>query len=108
MNEPDMDTTNDDPVEGDRLLTTAEILSACGITHQVLYRYETLGLIRAAGRSPSGKRLFLRRVVDMVELIQRLNRSGYSLREIKAIYFKDDRVARAAGEPGEPKRDSGA
>ena len=39
------------------LLRTAEVLERTGITHQVLYRYMTLGLIDAAKTTETGVRL---------------------------------------------------
>ena len=83
--------------EGQELLKTADVLRATGITHQVLYRYVTLGLIEAAESTPSGQRLFHPDVVTLIEVIKSLNRSGYSLRNMKEIFFKDQRVRRALG-----------
>lgn len=82
---------------GRELLRTADVLRATGITHQVLYRYVTLGLIEAADFTPRGQRLFHPNVVTLIEVIKSLNRSGYSLRDMKEIFFKDQRVRRALG-----------
>ena len=83
--------------DGQELLRTAAVLRATGITHQVLYRYVTLGLIEAAESTPRGQRLFHPDVVTLIEVIKSLNRSGYSLRDMKEIFFKDQRVRRALG-----------
>ena len=66
-----------------------------GITHQVLYRYVTLGLIEPATTTASGQRLFHPNVVGLIEVIKSLNQSGYSLRDMKATFFKDERVKKA-------------
>ena len=87
----------DDSSDEQGLLRTADVLRATGITHQVLYRYVTLGLIEAAESTPSGQRLFHPDVVTLIEVIKSLNRSGYSLRDMKTIFFKDQRVRRALG-----------
>ena len=80
---------------GDRsLLRTAEVLEKTGITHQVLYRYMTLGLIDAAKTTETGTRLFHPDVVRLIEIVKGLNQSGYSLRDMKDIFFKDARVRR--------------
>ncbi|MCZ6794273.1 MAG: MerR family transcriptional regulator [Planctomycetota bacterium] len=78
-----------------RLLKTGEVLEATGISHQVLYRYATLGLIEEAGTTSGGQRLFHPHVVELIAHIKGLNETGYSLRDIKEIFFKQRRVRRA-------------
>lgn len=86
-----------------RLLKTADLLERTGISHQVLYTYVTLGLIEPAVTSESGQRLFHPSAVTLVRLIQSLKESGYSLRDMKDIYFKDKRVQRVlAGRRARP------
>ena len=72
-----------------------DVLKQAGISHQVLYRYVTQGLIREAGQTKGGQRLYHPRVVHLIERIQGLSNSGYSLRDIKDIFFKEKRVQRA-------------
>lgn len=74
-----------------RLLRTREVLEATGITHQVLYRYVTMGLVEELATRESGHRLFPQQTIAAVKLIQRLNLSGYTLRDIKVIFFKPRR-----------------
>jgi DNA-binding transcriptional MerR regulator len=88
------DTEGADP----RALRTREILEATGITHQILYRYITLGLIQEEKVTGTGQRLFSPRTIGAIHLIQRLNRSGYTLRDIKDIFFKEKRVRVVARE----------
>jgi len=73
-------------------LKTREVLEATGITHQILYRYITLGLIQEAETTSTGQRLFHGRTIAAIKLIQRLNQSGYTLRDIKEIFFKEGRL----------------
>jgi hypothetical protein len=75
-----------------RFLRTAEVLERTGITHQVLYRYITLGLIEAARTTETGVRLFHPDTVRLIEIVKELNQTGYSLRDMKDIFFKDARV----------------
>ena len=75
-------------------LKTKDVLRATGITHQILYRYVTLGLIQERQTKEGGHRLFAPETVGVIKLIQRLNQSGYTLRDIKDIFFKDARVAK--------------
>jgi len=90
-------------------LRAGDVLSQAGISHQVLYRYVTQGLIEEAEQTEGGQRLYHPRVVHLIERIQGLSNSGYSLRDIKDIFFKEKRVKRAcdSGRPGDGKdRDS--
>lgn len=80
--------------EGVGLMKTREILAATRITHQTLYRYVTLGLIAESDTTAGGQRLFHPDVVALIEQIQELNDTGYSLRDIKEIFFKEPRVQR--------------
>ena len=89
-------TLKDGGEKGGGGLRTREILEATGITHQILYRYITLGLIEEARTTQTGQRLFHERTIPAIRLIQRLNQSGYTLRDIKEIFFKEERV-RGAG-----------
>ena len=68
------------------------MLRRTGITHQILYRYITLGLIEPAVVTETGSRLFKPAVVEFIEAIKSFNQTGYSLRDLKDTFFKDDRV----------------
>ena len=76
-----------------------------GITHQVLYRYVTLGLIEPSRTTASGQRLFHPKVIGLIDLIHSLNDTGYTLRDIREIFFKEERVRKAVSRtpavPGE-------
>jgi DNA-binding transcriptional MerR regulator len=76
------------------LLKTHEVLEATRITHQTLYRYVTLGLIEESETTAGGQRLFHPNVIELIEQIKELNQSGYSLRDIKEIFYKESRVQR--------------
>jgi len=70
-----------------KLYRTAEVLRATGISRQVLYRYITLGLIVPAEVTDTGRRLFDEGVFGRLELIKKLNESGYTLRDIRETFF---------------------
>lgn len=72
-----------------QFIKTGDFLKQAGITRQALYTYLTMGLIEEANRTKTGRHLFDQRALKRVEIIKRLNSSGYPLREIKDIYFKD-------------------
>ena len=76
------------------LLKTRGVLDATGISHQTLYRYVTLGLVEESDTTAGGQRLFHPDVIELIEQIKDLNESGYSLRDIKEIFYKESRVQR--------------
>lgn len=75
----------------DKLFKTGEVLKRSGLSREVFYRYLNIGLIKEAGRTAGGHNLFDESVFARLELIQQLNRTGYPLRDIKDIFFKDNR-----------------
>lgn len=70
------------------LLRTKDVLKQAGISRQMLYRYITAGLIQEEIVTDSGRRLFSPGVIKRIELIRRINSSGYALREIREIFFR--------------------
>ena len=76
------------PFQPKKLYRTEEVLRATGISRQVLYRYITLGFITPAEVTETGRRLFDESVFRRLELIRELNRSGYTLREIRETFFR--------------------
>ena len=86
----------------DKLYKTGEVLKRAGITREVFYRYLTMGLVKPARTSPGGHNLFSDNVFRHIELVQELNASVFSLRDIKDIYFRDARIDTTLGD-GKPQ-----
>ena len=82
----------------EKLYKTGDVLKQSGISREVFYRYLTMGLIRPARTSAGGHNLFDEKVLTHLELIRSLNATGWTLRDIKDVYFKDERLD-AAGTP---------
>ena len=76
------------------LLRTSDVLEQTGITHQILYRYVTMGLIEPAVTTETGVRLFRPEAVSLIRLILSFNQTGYSLQHLKETFFKDEKVRR--------------
>jgi len=76
----------------ERLYKTGEVLKTAGISREVFYRYLTAGLVKPARVSPGGHNYFSEAIFKHIELIRRLNDSGYTLRDIKDTYFRDERL----------------
>jgi MerR family mercuric resistance operon transcriptional regulator len=72
-----------------KLFRTGEVVAESPATRQMLYYYISLGLITEEERTPGGHRLFSEDVFRKIELILKLNRSGYTLREIREIFFRN-------------------
>ncbi|MHC4390006.1 MAG: helix-turn-helix domain-containing protein [Planctomycetota bacterium] len=70
-----------------KLLGTADIMAQTGLSRQVIYTYVTMGLIEEERRTGTGRKRFDPTTVTKVRLIQNLNASGYTLRDIKTIFF---------------------
>ncbi|MBI4230291.1 MAG: MerR family transcriptional regulator [Planctomycetes bacterium] len=79
-----------------RLLRIGEVARRFRVTPQLVRHYCILGLVRETSRSPAGYRLFDDRAVECIDLIRRLNRSGYSLGAIKETFLRG-RTANAGG-----------
>jgi DNA-binding transcriptional MerR regulator len=89
------------PTRAPDLLRTHEVLERTGISHQVLYRYVTLGLIEPATTTDKGLRYFRPTVVQLIEIIKDMTEGGgYSLRDLKDIFFKDERVKKLTERAG--------
>lgn len=73
-------------------LKTKDVLQATGISHQVLYRYITMGLVEELKTQEGGNRVFSSETIPVIQLIKKLNQSGYTLRDIKDIFFKEGRL----------------
>jgi len=77
--------------EKKKLYKTGEFLERADISRQTLYMYLTMGLIHEAELTDTGRYLFDDSAIRRVEIIKQLNDSGYPLRAIKEIYFKNAR-----------------
>ncbi len=77
------------------LLKTGEVLERAAISRQVLHRYMQLDLIQPAATTPGGRNLYSRSVFKQIALIQKLNGSGYTLRDIREIFA--DRLRKLSG-----------
>ena len=65
---------------------TKDILEKTGISRQVLQQYITMRLVKEKERTPGGHRVFEKDAVKRIRLIRKLNRSGYTLRDIREVF----------------------
>jgi MerR family Zn(II)-responsive transcriptional regulator of zntA len=67
------------------LLKIGEVAAQTGLSVDALRYYERLGLLPRAARTPSGYRLYDRRVIERVDFIKRAHRVGFTLEEIRQM-----------------------
>ncbi len=65
---------------------TKDILEKTGISRQTLQQYTTMRLVKEQERTPGGHRVFGKDAVKRIRLIRKLNRSGYTLRDIREVF----------------------
>lgn len=70
------------------LYRIGEAAAKAGVSRQVISTYCMYGLLREAGRTAGGQRLFDEQTIRRVRLIQDLKRR-YTLREIREIFLRD-------------------
>jgi len=73
----------------EKLYRIGEVARRARLTRQAIHNYVVLGLIRPARTTPGGQRLFDREVFGRLRLVARLNRSGYTLRDIREIFTRE-------------------
>ena len=75
--------------DGERkLLKSGEVVKRSGVTRQTLYMYATMGLIEESKKTPTGHKLYDESIFQRLKLIHDLQDSGYTLRDIRDIFFK--------------------
>ena len=70
------------------LYKTSDVVKRSGFSRQMVYTYTTMGLIQEAAKTPTGHKLYDESVFVKLKLIHDLHESGYTLRDIKQIFFK--------------------
>jgi len=71
-----------------KLLKTGDVLKRSGVSRQMLYNYVAMGLLDEVKTTPAGHMLFGEKVFKRLALIENLQISGYSLRDMKDIFFE--------------------
>ncbi len=69
-------------------MKTSEVLSKSGVTRQMLYLYTTMGLIEPVEKTAAGHGLFEPAVLAKLKIIRDALDTGYSLRDVKEIFFE--------------------
>jgi DNA-binding transcriptional MerR regulator len=81
-----MSTHRDD---SEKLLRIGAAARAADVSKQTVEYYILIGLINPIRKDDSRSRFFDAELVKRIRMIKQLNDSGYSLRDIREIYFTD-------------------
>lgn len=71
------------------LVKIGELVRQSGFSRHTIYTYLTMGLIKPSQTTAAGHNLFSKDVIKRLELIHNLNESGYTLRDLREIFFKN-------------------
>lgn len=73
-------------------LKIADAAKASGVSKQTIEYYIMLGLIEPirVHRERRSQRFFDKELIKRIKLVRRLNDSGYTLRDIRETYFKNN------------------
>ena len=74
--------------EEKELVSIGKAAEKAGVSRQSLQYYLMIGLLEPTKTTPTGRRLFDRRVIEQIRLIKRLNESGYPLRAIRELFME--------------------
>ncbi len=69
------------------LMRIGPTAAEAGVSRQTLQYYLMVGLVKPACKSSSGQRLFDKKAIPRIKLIRKLNRSGYTLRDIREKFL---------------------
>ena len=59
-----------------------------GVSRQSLQYYLMVGLLEPTEVTPTGRRLFDQKSIDLIKLIKKFNKSGYPLRAIRELFME--------------------
>ena len=71
------------------LMRITEAAKAAEVSNQTVEYYIMLGLLTPLRRPGRRGRFFDRALVKRIRLIRRLNKSGYTLRDIRDVYLQE-------------------
>ncbi len=76
------------------LLSIGTAAKQAGVSKQSLQYYLMVGLLKPTRVMPSGRRMFDASAVERIQLIRKLNQSGYPLRAIRELFMDRDKKQR--------------
>lgn len=72
----------------EKLFRLGQAAEVSGISKQSLQYYLMVGLVEPTRRTESGQQVFDHKAIRRIQLVKRLNASGYPLRDIREIFMR--------------------
>jgi len=79
------------------LVPVGKAAARAGVSRQSLQYYLMVGLLEPTKITDTGRHLFDQKAIDKINLIKKLNKSGYPLRAIRDLFIEGSRLAGARG-----------
>ncbi len=74
--------------EKNKLSAIGTAAKKAGISRQSLQYYLMVGLLEPTEVTPTGRRMFDEKGIELIKLIKKLNDSGYPLRAIRELFLE--------------------
>ena len=74
--------------EKSKLVPIGTAAKKAGVSRQSLQYYLMVGLLEPTEVTPTGRRLFDQKSIDLIKLIKKFNKSGYPLRAIRELFME--------------------
>jgi DNA-binding transcriptional MerR regulator len=84
----------DQPKKSRELMQIGQAAKEAGVSRQSLQYYLMVGLLEPVSVKPSGRRMFDGASVERIQLIHKLNKSGYTLRAIRELFIEREKGTR--------------
>ncbi len=72
----------------EKLISIGKAAQKAGVSRQSVQYYLMVGVLQPTEVTPSGRRLFDNEAVERIQLIRKLNKSGYPLRAIRELFIE--------------------
>ena len=82
------------PKKNNELMQIGKTAEKAGVSKQSLQYYLMVGLLEPVEVTPSGRRMFDGESIKRIQLIYKLNQSGYTLRAIRELFIEREKDAK--------------
>ncbi len=82
-----------------RLFSIGKAAAKAGVSRQTVQYYLMVGLLEPTKVTATGRRLFDEKAVEKIRLIQKMNKTGYTLRDIREVFLEKRRTKRKGPRP---------
>ena len=75
-----------------KLISIGKAAQKAGVSRQSVQYYLMVGVLQPSEVTPSGWRMFDNEAVERIQLIHKLNKSGYPLRAIRELFIESGKI----------------